>query len=279
MKTHKFHKIDIQEFSLTKIAYDNPYDYSIYHRHDYFEIFLFENGFGGIQNIDFVSYKIPSKSLYFVTPGQVHLLNRKEGETGYLIQFTKSFLEYCLHPSQENIEFFMRQNPEFILNDTRFNNLKNEIEKLKRISTSTSPFQHLKIKHQFAFIIFEITEWLQPKSNLITTNKLTSEFLTLVKKEVHQNRSVSNYAQKLKTSVNTLGRETKKSLGITPLNIIHKQLILEIKRVLIFENKTHSELAHLFYFDDLSTYSRFIKKQTGLSPTELKLDLMKMVKG
>ena len=39
----------------------------------------------------------------------------------------------------------------------------------------------------------------------------------------------------------------------------------------------HSDVTGYFYFDDLSSYSRFIKGQTGVSPTELKAQLMEIV--
>lgn len=85
------------------------------------------------------------------------------------------------------------------------------------------------------------------------------------------------YADALGISSNKLGLETKRTLGKSPLKIIHHALILEIKRQLVFENKSHKQLAFDCYFDDLSTYSRFVKGQTGMNPTELKTHLMEIV--
>ncbi|MGB0871136.1 MAG: helix-turn-helix domain-containing protein [Flavobacteriales bacterium] len=278
MEIHRLKKQSEFGVSVKRIAYKNPYDFSVYHRHDYFELFLFETGFGGIQNIDFETFKIKSKSMYFVVPGQVHLLNRKQNETGHLIQFTKSFLEVSLYPETLNIDYLMKQSSEISLSESQFNKMQSSINKLNEFQNSEGEYHKQKLKHQFALFIYEILELF--KSNNLQSENLgiADRFSKLITQDVNKERSVVYYANLLEVSVNKLAKETKKALGKTPLKLIHEHLLLEIKRQMIFENKSHKELAFHFYFDDLSTYSRFIKKQTSLSPTELKKDLMKMVK-
>lgn len=65
------------KFLVKNIAHKNKYDFTVTHRHDYFEILLFKNGSGGTQIIDFSEYKINARDLFLVGPGQVHLLKRK----------------------------------------------------------------------------------------------------------------------------------------------------------------------------------------------------------
>lgn len=279
MKTHFLNHIDnpIQGFCITKIGYKNEYDFSVYHRHDYYEVFLFETGSSGLQNIDFVEYKIKKHHLYFVTPGQVHLLNRHKDEKGYLIQFTREFLNISMAPSKVNITNLLQNNNGFALTRQQFSFIECIIKQLEDNDGLDSPFKHQKITKLFAFFMFSLIEHFPSHSLINTTSSLVQSFFNLVKKEIRQHRQVSYYANKLNTSPNKLAKETKQQYGLSPLKIIHRELILEIKRQLIFEDKSHKELAFFFYFDDLSTYSRFIKGQTGLNPTELKSNLMKIV--
>lgn len=279
METHFLNHTDklIRGFYITEIGYKNNYDFSVYHRHDYFEIFLFETGFSGQQNIDFVEYSIEKQHLYFVTPGQVHLLNRKQNEKGFLIQFTREFVNLCLAPLKINLTQVFQENNAFALNDEQFHGIQCILEQLKENGQQPSSYHRQKVTHLFAYFIFNLLELFPKEKKEISKETLGTAFYNLVKKEVQQHRQVSYYANKLHISVNKLALETKKRFGQPPLKIIHQELLLEIKRQLIFENKSHKELAFNCYFDDLSSYSRFIKGQTGMSPTELKSQLMKMV--
>lgn len=279
MKTHFLNQKDkrVKGFFITEIGYKNTYDFSVYHRHDYFEIFLFETGFSGKQNIDFVAYSIKQKHLYFVTPGQVHLLQRHKNESGFLIQFTREFLDLCIAPSKINFTSLFQENNALPLSDSQFQIIKCLLEQLKENYEIESTYYYQKITKLFGYFIFSLLEHL-PDQTTKTKNNLTNSFYNLVKNEVQQHRQVSYYANKLNVSPNKLALETKQQFGKSPLKIIHQELLLEIKRQLIFNNKSHKELAFDFYFDDLSTYSRFIKAQTGMSPTEFKSQFMEIVK-
>src|SRR4051812_23379979 len=68
----------------------NPYNSTLPHRHNYYEIFFFE-GTGGVQEIDFEGYAIKKNTLHFISPLQVHLLKRKLSVRGYVFSFTKEF--------------------------------------------------------------------------------------------------------------------------------------------------------------------------------------------
>lgn len=279
METHFLNHKDkpVKGFFITEIGYKNDYDFSVYHRHNYFEIFLFETGHSGQQNIDFVEYKIQKNNLYFVTPGQVHLLNRHKSEKGLLIQFTREFLHFALSPSQINWINLMQSNANIPLNDQQVEFVKCIIEQLKENYLQDSRYRTQKISKLFAFFMFSLLDFFPDQHEQKHENDLMNAFIELVKKEVSKHRQVSYYAEALCVTVNKLGLDAKKRFGLSPLKIIHQELMLELKRQLVFEHKSHKEIAFDFCFDDLSTYNRFIKSQTGMNPTELKAYLMKMV--
>ncbi len=279
METHFLNHKDkpVKGFFITEIGYKNDYDFSVYHRHNYFEIFLFETGFSGQQNIDFVEYCIEKNNLYFVTPGQVHLLNRHKKEKGILIQFTQEFLSLALAPSKIDWINVMQAQTNLALSEVQFNIIKCIIDQLKKNYLNESGFKTQKVSKLFAFFMLSLLDLFPFKTESYNETDITNAFIALVQKNIIKHRQVSYYANALNISTNKLGLETKKRLGKSPLKLIQHELILEIKRQLIFENKSHKEIAFNFYFDDLSSYSRFIKGQTGASPTELKAQLMEIV--
>src|SRR4051812_44558324 len=73
------------EYCKLEKAY-NTYDTSHAHRHDYFEILIFDKT-GGSHEIDFVKYPIRQFSLHFLSPGQVHRLRRDKNVTGHVLAF------------------------------------------------------------------------------------------------------------------------------------------------------------------------------------------------
>src|SRR5688572_13950109 len=61
------------------------------HRHNYYELLLFTTGRGS-HMIDFETHPIQPASIHFISPGQVHALNRHKGLNGYVVNFTKEFM-------------------------------------------------------------------------------------------------------------------------------------------------------------------------------------------
>ena len=60
------------------------------HRHDFFFILLLQNG-SGSHDIDFTSYQVLDKSIFFLRPGQVHQLTLDPVCKGFLIEFSYEF--------------------------------------------------------------------------------------------------------------------------------------------------------------------------------------------
>src|ERR1041385_4740577 len=77
------------EFYKLEEAY-NPYDATLPHRHNYYEILYFKES-GGNHEIDFTSHPVLAHSFHFISPGQVHLLRRARHVTGYVLSFSKDF--------------------------------------------------------------------------------------------------------------------------------------------------------------------------------------------
>ena len=82
----------------------------------------------------------------------------------------------------------------------------------------------------------------------------------------------------LNTTEKKLSVISKKYLGLSPLQVIHDRLLLEAKRILLFENSSHKEIAFHLGFDSPASFSLFIRNKTGYSPSELNLQLVNIHK-
>ena len=62
-------------------------------------------------------------------------------------------------------------------------------------------------------------------------------------------------------------------LNRSPLQIIHKRIVLEAQRLLSYTDKTAKEIAYEVGFEDASHLSRLFKKYTSQSPSVYKKGL------
>ena len=71
-----------------------------------------------------------------------------------------------------------------------------------------------------------------------------------------------------------------KKMGDTlPLTVINDRIILEAKRLLLYSDKTAKEIAYELGYNESGHFSRFFKKEVGLSPINFKKSKVNAFKG
>ena len=100
-----------------------------------------------------------------------------------------------------------------------------------------------------------------------------NRFLHLVDTNFKEQHSVQYYLQELNVSDKKLGAVTKKHLGMSPLQTIHRRIVLEIKRLLLFGEESHKEIANSLGSDRPASFSAFVKKRTDKTPTQLQTEM------
>ena len=102
------------------------------------------------------------------------------------------------------------------------------------------------------------------------------KFNFLVDKHFRTKKKVSDYAEMLFKSPKTLSNLFSTYNHATPLQVIHQRVALEAKRMLIYTDKSGKEIALELGFEDTAHFSRFFKKQVGMSQKEFKKSLQKV---
>lgn len=96
------------------------------------------------------------------------------------------------------------------------------------------------------------------------------EYNFLVEKHFKEKHSVSEYAELLYKSPKTLSNLFKKVSNKTPLQFIQDRIMLEARRLLNYTDMPISDVGYELGFSDIQGFSRFFKKQEGISPSEFK---------
>jgi AraC-like DNA-binding protein len=102
------------------------------------------------------------------------------------------------------------------------------------------------------------------------TSDIIREFNFLVEQHFKTKHSVAEYAAMLHKSPKTLSNIFSKLGSKTPLQYIQDRKMLEAKRRLRYTDLQIQEIAYEIGYDDIQAFSRFFKKQEGISPTVFK---------
>jgi len=257
------------DINVESISHNNDYDFNSIHKHDYFEILFFEKG-GGHQLIDFDKIDIEDNSCYIVKPKQVHLVKRHANANGLLIQFHKEMLfseSFTLLKNYSKSPIVYT--PNLKLTKECFVLLKNIID----IQKSKSEYYKEKSVHLLSTLLYSLEENSTGQNNKTKQTTTVLQFIDLVDDYINT-KTINEYAQLLNISSKKLTQIIKSEFDITPLKYIHDILILNIKRDLAFKELSHKEVAYNYNFDSPSNFSLFVKKQTGLNPSELQKKLL-----
>jgi len=243
---------------------------------DKFYTFIRTKTISATVNIDSVPLTIESHSILVLTDLQaIELVN---GRDLIIYQFNQEF--YCIKDHDKEVScsgllFFGNIHMPIIhLSKEQERKLDTLNEVFLDEFETKDNIQAEMLRMLLARFIIICTRLLKANEGFITTKKdsrveLLREFNMLVEAHFKTNHNVAFYADKLFKSPKTLSNTFAK-LNTSPLQIIHKRIVLEAKRLLTYSEKPAKEIAYDIGFTDASHLSRLFKKQTELTPSQFK---------
>lgn len=119
-------------------------------------------------------------------------------------------------------------------------------------------------------LLGEIRHFIEklPRHDLSVNETLVFRFRKLITSQIQNLHSVKEYADLLSVSPNHLNKTVKNTTGKTASEIINESLLMEAKALLSLPHLSVSEIAFALGVDDVSYFSRFFKKHSGMSPSD-----------
>ena len=246
----------------------------IEHSHDYFQIIWVKKG-QGQYTINFENKEITENSLIFIEPDIRHSVYLC-GEMDIVnITFSTSFLEY-LCPKMETLVkydlFSMYDASRMVTVNCQVANKINRILEamLEEQECRTYPISKiLRIGSLFTLFIIEIKRQLMAPMNIKKPSfaySMTLNFRKALKENVCNTHHVKDYADLLGISQASLYRYVTATLGVSPLEVIHEELVTRAKQLLMTSTLTIKEIAEELGICDAMHFAKIFKNVTGESP-------------
>lgn len=249
----------------------SKYDVSLPHRHNYYEVLVFLKG-GGVHEIDFTAYPIKSNSLHFVSGNQVHVVKRLPKSEGFSLLFGEEFTGGGFQLRE--LDFYKAGTTRALdLKAAEFAQFKPLLEEIKAEYFSNNKRKREVLQSLLQVLLIKAQRFYEQKGEGATTvNPVRGEFAVKLEQLIEQNYQqhwrAGDYARALNMSIIHLNNLCKQHFSKSTEALLQERLMLEIKRALVYSNKTVKEICFELNFEDPAYFVRFFKKNAGITPLE-----------
>lgn len=272
-------------FKLLRLEHKTDYDPSEPHRHNYYEVFYFEEG-DGQHMVDFEWLPIQPNCLHLVSPGQVHCVRRSRDSSGYVLLFSRDFLISTIASKGDVLGLppFLHQSAvSVVLPQEQATAVHAVIGSMKREWELGGAFSEDIVRLYLTVLLLKYASFVQPVEEEQRVDSVAAQLLRRFKIAVEGNfrqlHQVHDYAEQLAVTPSHLNDVTKRVTGSNASDIIHERIVLEAKRLLLHSGLTTKEIASFLNFQDPSYFSRFFRKYTGQSPSGFKTAMVQYYGG
>jgi AraC family transcriptional activator of pobA len=268
---HDFSKDDRDSvpFRFIPLNAGSEYDTREPHRHNYYEIFFFDQG-GGTHTIDFEAIPIQEKSIHFVSPGQVHLLKREKNAFGHIILFSRDFYHMTIAGSSlHDFPFLNNSYVQAVLNlsdadHAQFTALLGILDNEVKQNKDTNK---VILGHYLQIILLKCMDLFKGKTSIHAekSGNTFQKIRALVEEHYRRERQPTFFASQLNMTEKKLNETCKEFTGASISDFIKSRVLLEAKRLLVNSEYSIKEIAFFLGFEDPSYFNRFFRVNTGLT--------------
>lgn len=255
-------------------------DLLIPHRKDHY-LLVFVRRADSRQWIDMTPYVLKENTIYFSGPNQVIVKEEVNQLWSTGIAFTSEFL--ALQGNASLTKLPLIQNPQ---NEHELRLTEADILVVEELLNKIRMEYHQPGEWQQRMLSAYLTVLLTYLSRLYTEQFAGNEpsadklllktFQARIDEHFGHLHEVGEYASLLNMSAGHLSEVVKAQSGKPAIKHIHERLALEARRLLVHTHHSLKEIAYELGFSDASYFSRFFKRETGVTPAEYRINIRKM---
>lgn len=248
------------------------------HRHDYYAIIAVEQA-SGWHHLDFQAYPLTPHTLYFVAPEQVHHLTLTAPDPqGWVLCFKPDFLWQQFSPQRlAELELFFNcdESLPLTLDRAEWEGLSPFFAHLGQVTTASTLADWEALGAWLKLLLLACYRLRQSQRVTATPwhhrpASIVRQFKSDVEQHFKNWHQVSAYASAQNLSSNYLNEVIKAETGQSAKEFIQQRVLLEAKRLARFTDWSVKEIAYSLGYEDVAHFSKFFKKQAGLSLSAFK---------
>ena len=246
------------------------------HRHTFYQIIWFKSA--GKHYIDFETIVHQKDTILFINKNQVHHFCPDSQNDGILFHFDDIFTSeyntktenrflYTLFSGVGKVDIALNKN-----DITRLNNLAAILH--QELKEKKKHFQSQLSLIFYSFLLFLERLKSETKSDKMLANDplfhIAVQFKSMVNTQLSEFKPLKYYADRLNVNFKKLTLASKKYLNDTPNQVIHKEKLLEAKRLLLNSSLTIQEIAYSLGYDQSTYFTKVFKNFFNMTPKEFK---------
>jgi len=229
--------------------------------------------------VNFKEYTLDRASVLVASDDNIVIFKQKSSDFKvqcYLIE--KPFASDIAFDLPNHLFSFLHDYPVQTLDQVQCGQLRAWDAQCQYILHSTVVYQRKLMCNHFQNLFLMIAEGMdraapQKDKKIGRKEELCWTFWDLIGKHAKMHRDVSFYADQLCITPFYLSQITKSILNDGPKELINRQVILEIKALLKYTDKSIRMLADELHFVDPSYMGRYFRRETGMSLTDFRKSL------
>ncbi len=241
------------------------------HQLKFYSLIFFTEG-SGRHFIDFNWFPVQKNSLVYLTKDQINAFEFSDELKGYCILFTEEYFVNSFSNLTDDFVFKLL-NPELfspILQIPENSDFITYFKLLLKEYKNFNSFNHQIIINSLLTILISKAENVKKDTTYYNSDSsqvaLYQNYISLIEKNLSKSRSANFYANELAVSYKHLNTVCKELINKTAKNVIDDFVILQAKRNLINSTTNSAELAYSLGFEDPTNFTKYFKKNTGLTP-------------
>jgi len=244
------------------------------HRHEQLSQMLFIDSGHAHVALDDITRDVEGPALIMIPPLVVHGFTFSNDINGHVLTFFARDLARLVEDSPP-VTALLGQPGIVDLSgaDERKKTVPRMVSELVSEGGRTEPGQTLALRARVLLLMVAIhraavlgEREADAKSNRSET--LARSFQSEVDRHYSKSRSIGDYAAAIGISPTHLNRVCNQIFGTSALGVIERRIVLEARRYLRFSVLSIKEIAYVLGYEDPAYFSRFFRRQTGMTPQE-----------
>lgn len=263
---------------LEKLLQLIPKDHSQFEHHkvSFYVLLILTEG-TGIHSVNYKDFSFKKGTVFALREGTIHKFHKTNAK-GILLIFTSDFavrfsdVEEKLRISQLFNEFL--GSPKLQLDNTGLAEIEGLILQIENEYLNIHDDQTAEIiRNLVQALVLKLYGIKSENHRNLLNDVYLSKFIKLqelIENQCFKNKKVTFYAQKMGVTSKTLNNITQHVIGKSAKSFIVEILIIKIKRLLVNERFSLTEVAYKAGFNEPTNFFKFFRKKTGRSPKEFR---------